>query len=988
MKEVKYKYNKYILEDYFLAKKTIVINQNKKFSYNYYYFNSHMLKINDYKFCLTTSNYYLNELYIITFDLYSAHDTNLCIRHYNIPLKLYNLREYKFIMSFNFYGFYGLVYTTEDIQTKRVEQYLSIFSYINGIDSEIISLDSNTILNLNDYINSNFIENNLFGLCLNGIKIISLPCSKDLGVYYFSEQKNNIVLENEILNINDKISFVFDYDNLITNNLVYTIELAGIVKEPSYSELNKYPIFTENYGDKDQESFYSPRILTGKTCFYNFTIKNSLSGENINSCGEYCKVCYKNKCIKCIDNYILMEDSNTCHNKQINNYFLDTKNNLLRKCHESCLLCSNGPIYSINSLDIEDTNCEVCIDNYYKIINTNNCIHKDNTPIGYYLDTDKNLFLSCYEKCLTCSKYKQNLTSLNCLSCDENSIFYEHSHNCLDCVLRGKYVNYFQYDCIDSIPDGYYLLKDDDKTIDTCYFTCKHCNEKGNSENHKCTECFDAYPYNFNNGQKCLDDFFKENLMLDEIDKKCYEDCNNNLNERKYSYKNKCIGFDEQPQNCQLDNNNNFISICIAQSKYEFNGECYDNCPEGTKIDESLPNKNICTCNNLYYLKEEKMICVNSNVCPEEYPYIRIGSSECTNCPVKYKDECYIYCPEDTCITQINSKLETCVDRMELTEIFGGICFNDFPLILDYIDNINSSSGQVISINSSPGVTLSIYENGLNLENNKDFYNLTIINLDNCKSKLMEYYQLNSTDTLYIFSLDSISKKSNQIFNDINFKIYLNKGKELDDLYICYDTPISISTPIVNEDIINFDYAVYFYEQGYDIYNLDSSFYNDICTSISIDNSDMILKDRLEYIFPTNVTSFCPDDCILNETDIKNKRINCICDIYFSAKNKLKVAGLNILGLEIDKQKLLDSLSLKTLNFGILKCFKVLTKDNLIHNIGNYVLLFSILIYIIGIITFYISINFNFPFTYFIFWNFLISNNDTIPVISSLIFCS
>ena len=189
MKEVKYKYNKYILEDYFLTKKTLIINENNKFSYFYYYLSSHLLKINDYKFCLTTSNYYLNELYIITFDLYSDHDTNLCIRYYNIPLKLYDLHEYKFIMSFNFYGFYGLVYTTQDIQTQSIEQYLSIFSYINGFDSKIISLEPKTVLNLNEYINTNYIENNLFGMILYGIKIISLPNSRDLGVYYFSEKK-------------------------------------------------------------------------------------------------------------------------------------------------------------------------------------------------------------------------------------------------------------------------------------------------------------------------------------------------------------------------------------------------------------------------------------------------------------------------------------------------------------------------------------------------------------------------------------------------------------------------------------------------------------------------------------------------------------------------------------------------------------------------------------------------------------------------------
>jgi hypothetical protein len=231
-------------------------------------------------------------------------------------------------------------------------------------------------------------------MILYGIKIISLPNSKDLGMYYFSENKNNIVFENEILNEDDKIHFIFDYDNLIINNSVYTIELAGILKEPPYKEFKKYPIHIENYGDKDQESFYSPRILTGKTCFYNFTIKNSLPEDITHSCGDYCKICHKSICVKCIDNYILMEDSNSCHknNIQIDKYYIDTKNNLLRKCHESCLLCSKGPIYYINSLNIEDTNCDICINNYYKIINTNNCVHKDNIPFGYYLDMDKGFF--------------------------------------------------------------------------------------------------------------------------------------------------------------------------------------------------------------------------------------------------------------------------------------------------------------------------------------------------------------------------------------------------------------------------------------------------------------------------------------------------------------------------------------------------------------------------------------------------------------------
>ena len=40
-------------------------------------------------------------------------------------------------------------------------------------------------------------------------------------------------------------------------------------------------------------------------------------------------------------------------------------------------------------------------------------------------------------------------------------------------------LNYYQYDCLDFIPDGYYLLNEETRIIDKCYITCKHCNEKG-----------------------------------------------------------------------------------------------------------------------------------------------------------------------------------------------------------------------------------------------------------------------------------------------------------------------------------------------------------------------------------------------------------------------------------------------------------------------------------------------------------------------------
>ena len=57
----------------------------------------------------------------------------------------------------------------------------------------------------------------------------------------------------------------------------------------------------------------------------------------------------------------------------------------------------------------------------------------------------------------------------------------------------------------------------------SCYITCKYCEEKGDSYNHKSTECSDAYPYIYKNGLKCLDDCSKEELYIDKTTNICYD---------------------------------------------------------------------------------------------------------------------------------------------------------------------------------------------------------------------------------------------------------------------------------------------------------------------------------------------------------------------------------------------------------------------------------------------------------------------------------
>ena len=606
IKEILYNkyYEKYEIENYLLNNRKIIINMENKINFVNNYYLSHLKKINNNKFSLISSSKSKYEIFIIIFDLYNFHDTDLSIRYYSISLLLNNYSIYRYLTSIAFNGFLGIIYTVNIYKTDKRYQKFSLMSYSNSTDSELIILEENNNLKLNDYINNENLENNVFGFYLYGIKIIKLPDSNKSGVYFFSKLKNKIIYENDILSPDDEILFIYDYEDLKIGNDIYTIEIAGIVIEKTFSESLDYTIHYEYYGKNSFESFYKQKYLLGRTSFYNFTIPNNINGINDDSCIENCKVCYNSICIKCKTNYKLIDDLNYCKKEILGkNYYYDKISHVFKKCHDYCETCSNGPIYYIDILGVEDTNCDKCIEEYYKVENTNNCRHKNEELIGYYLNMKEELFKKCYKNCLTCTQIKVNSTYFGCKLCDDNSILYSKSSNCLNCIKKNKYVNYYQYDCIDFIPEGHYLLNENYGILDRCYITCKKCNEKGDLNNHKCIECSEAFPYKYKNGEKCLDDCSKENLLVDIETKICYKDCSNNINDRKCNYKNKCINCNDKPKNYELENNI-FKGICLPE-EFIFNNDCYYKCPDNTKIDETITKNKICICNNLYYLKEK-----------------------------------------------------------------------------------------------------------------------------------------------------------------------------------------------------------------------------------------------------------------------------------------------------------------------------------------------------------------------------------------------
>ena len=100
--------------------------------------------------------------------------------------------------------------------------------------------------------------------------------------------------------------------------------------------------------------------------------------------------------------------------------------------------------------------------------------------------------------------------------------------------------------------------------------------------------------------------------------------------------------------------------------------------------------------------------------------------------------------------------------------------------------------------------------------------------------------------------------------------------KEL-DLSLCNDINTKIHYAIKNNTQLNIPSITNFKEKGIDIFNLKDKFFTDLCYSYSDSNNDMILEDRIKYLYQNY--SLCESGCTYNNIDIENMNIACICKI-------------------------------------------------------------------------------------------------------------
>ena len=275
-------------------------------------------------------------------------------------------------------------------------------------------------------------------------------------------------------------------------------------------------------------------------------------------------------------------------------------------------------IYCIN--DLSESKIQTEVSDFTK--NCSDLCFKNNSKFIY----EKNI---CIDDCKDDIEYKfeyNNICYNSCPTGTHNSSY--NNYICQEDLICDNYYNYNYTDCLDYIPEGYYLNDSYLKTIDKCDIKCRNCSFESIQNNNLCISC------NINNNYYPI---FNDNLNNSFID--CY-----NYLEGYYLYNDSYYQCYETCKNCySIGNIENHNCIeCISNFTFINNTEnsknCYIKCPY-----------------YYYFDADGRYKCTSENKCPDDYNYLIINEDKCTNNCSKelfhkyeYNNTCLESCPNGT----------------------------------------------------------------------------------------------------------------------------------------------------------------------------------------------------------------------------------------------------------------------------------------------------------------------------------------------------
>ena len=221
--------------------------------------------------------------------------------------------------------------------------------------------------------------------------------------------------------------------------------------------------------------------------------------------------------------------------------------------------------------------------------------------------------------------------------------------------------------------------------------------------------------------------------------------------------------------------------------------------------------------------------------------------------------------------------------------------------------------------------------------------NISTIDLGECENILKTKYNLSKDDSLIIVKTDIKSEDLSSTY--VQYEIYNPNTLAQLDLNFCNEVKITVNVP-VNLDSDTLSIYDSLSESGYNLFDSEDDFYNDICsTYTSANGTNMTLEDRKKEMYSVsgNIT-MCQSGCIFESYDKKTKKAKCVCDVQCESTET------NVTNINFNKDSIASSFlsTLTNSNFLVLKCYKlVLDFSNFLKNKGRIIMSIILLLFII-----------------------------------------
>ena len=205
------------------------------------------------------------------------------------------------------------------------------------------------------------------------------------------------------------------------------------------------------------------------------------------------------------------------------------------------------------------------------------------------------------------------------------------------------------------------------------------------------------------------------------------------------------------------------------------------------------------------------------------------------------------------------------------------------------------------------------------------FNNSTSIDFLECEKTLRRINNISPSSELYLVTLEIYKKNQKSLTNQVEYEIYDEKKNKL-DLSVCDNEEIEIHYSISNSSLLDKEKINYFSELGIDILNSKDVFFNDICFPYSEKSTDVILNDRIEYIYQNY--SMCDENCNYYKIDLKTMTITCKCGAKKKVNTELEKLTFDHILLDIVSNS----------SIGVVKCYNlVFNFKTKLDNLGFWI---------------------------------------------------